>query len=256
MQIETQDRCVPDARLQISQKFAEVVPTPILHLHRHADGYVAFATERDGDDWRPLVSIRASELETWFPAFRDQLLKDSYVGINADWRLRKYGKDGSAHGYPLHQTNRLRYLNACYVDIDFEWLGLTAGHVIGRVIDLQDSGQLPHASMIVRSGRGIWLLWLIRDIENPDLSQRAFPDKLELYSRIQEAIIERLIPFGADRSAKDAARPCVSPDRCTLARRSTWSGGFRASPRAATSTRCPKWRSSSRQLLPGGIAQN
>jgi len=48
--------------LAISKKFREVTPAPILRLHRHQDGYIAFATERDGDDFRPLVSIRANVL--------------------------------------------------------------------------------------------------------------------------------------------------------------------------------------------------
>jgi hypothetical protein len=199
-------RLVNGGRLLISERFQQNVPAPILRLHRHQDGYIAFATERDGDDFRPLVAIRASELETWFPAFRDRLMKDAYVGINADWRLRRHGADGRAYGYPLHQTDKLRYINAAYVDIDFHKLGLDLGTVIGRVVNLQESGQLPHASMFVRSGHGLWLLWLVQDVENPDVSQRAFPDKLELYSRIQNAIIERLLPLGADMAARDAAR--------------------------------------------------
>jgi hypothetical protein len=90
---------------------------------------------------------------------------------------------GDAYGYPLHRTDRLRYINTCYVDIDFDKLGLDGGTVIGRIVNLQDSGQLPHASMIVRSGHGIWLLWLIHDVEAEDISQQAFPDKLELYAQ-------------------------------------------------------------------------
>lgn len=194
------------AQPRIAEKFAEPVAAPILYIHRHDDGYISFATERDGEDFRPLVSIRASELETWFPGFRDQLLKDGYVGINADWRLRSFGPHGDSYGYPLHQVSRLRYLNACFVDVDFHKLGLDLGAVIGRVINLQDSGQLPHASMLVRSGHGLWLLWFIHDVESRDVSQRAFPDKLELYARIQAAIIERLLPLGADMAARDAAR--------------------------------------------------
>jgi hypothetical protein len=192
--------------LNITKKYSEIAPAPILRLHRHSDGYVSFATERDGEDFRPIRAIRASELETWFPAFRDQLLRDSYVGINADWRLRSYGEHGDSYGFPYHRSDALRYLNACYVDIDFHKLGLDVGTVIGRVVNLQDSGHLPHASMIVRSGHGIWLLWLIHDVEDLDASQRAFPEKLELYSRIQAAIIERLLPLGADMAARDAAR--------------------------------------------------
>jgi hypothetical protein len=192
--------------LNICERYAEIVPAPILYLHRHQDGYIAFATERDGDDWRQLVSIRAGELETWFPQFRDQLLRDSYCSINADWRLWRRGEHGDSFGYPLHRSDQLRYINACYVDLDYHKLGLKVGDVIGRVVNLQEAGQLPHASMIVRSGRGMWLLWLVSDPNAPDQSARAFPEKLDLYSRIQQAIIERLLPLGADPAARDATR--------------------------------------------------
>src|SRR5689334_21753816 len=100
--------------LAIQERYAEVATAPILYLHRHQDGYIAFATKRDDDDFRPLVSIRASELETLFPAFREQLLKVSYCSINAGYRLLRHGEHRNAYGYPLHQSDRLRYLNACY----------------------------------------------------------------------------------------------------------------------------------------------
>jgi hypothetical protein len=200
-QMNTVNKVLPESR-----RFSEISTVPILQLHRHRDGYIAFATKRDDDDFRPRVAIRAGGLESWFPAFREQFEKDSYVAINADWRLRSHGADGDEYGYPLHCGASLRYINACYVDIDFHILGLDFGTVIGRVVNLQDAGQLPHASMIVRSGQGVWLLWLLHDVQDPDLSQRAFPDKLELYRRIQDAIIERLVPLGADMAAKDAAR--------------------------------------------------
>src|ERR1700722_19997440 len=91
----------------------ETILAPILALHRHNDGYIAFAVARDdGDDFRPLVAIRRDELARCFPEFRHQFLKDSYVSINAGWRLRRQGRDGAAHGYPSHRTDRLRYLCA------------------------------------------------------------------------------------------------------------------------------------------------
>ena len=192
--------------LIIAKTYDEVSPAPILALHRHQDGYIAFATERDGEDFCPLVSIRVGELENWFPLFRDRFLKDSYCSINADWRLRSYGEHGDVYGYPLHRSDRLRYINACYVDVDYYKLGLDLGTVIGRVINLQDSGQLPHASMLVNSGQGLWLLWLVCDPNAPEKSPGAFPDKLDLYRRIQESIIERLLPLGADSAACDATR--------------------------------------------------
>ena len=84
---------------------------PILALHRHNDGYIAFATARDtaeDKDFRPLVSVRRDELARYFPEFRDQLMKDAYVSINAGWKLRRKGPNGAVYGYPLHRTDRLR----------------------------------------------------------------------------------------------------------------------------------------------------
>lgn len=185
---------------------------PILALHRHDDGYIAFAAARDaGEDFRPLVSIRADELARYFPSFREQLLKDSYVSINAGWRVRKYGKDGAAYGIPLHRTDRLRYLCAAYCDIDFYKIGLTFGQALGRVIEAQDAGGLPRASIIVRSGRGMWLIFLLHDPKDTSRAPGAFPEKLELYFKLQRAIFSRLSTLGADPVAKDAARYCRVP---------------------------------------------
>ena len=39
----------------------------------------------------------------------------------------------------------------------------STGKAIGAVIDAQDQGLIPPASVITRSGRGIWLLWLLQD---------------------------------------------------------------------------------------------
>lgn len=198
----------------ISETYSEVLPAPIRRLHRHADGFISFAVERDSEadesDFRPLVSIRASELDTIFPQFLPQLLRDSYVSVNADWRLRTFGDprspDYPPFGYPLHRTDKLRYLNAAFVDLDHYKLGMRAGAVIGALVDLQDAGILPYFSMLVRSGRGLWALWFICDPANSEQSAGAFVDRLDLYGRIQTALIERTLQLGADSAARDAAR--------------------------------------------------
>ena len=103
---------VPEERSTDNTSSEQPAIAPILALHRHHDGYIAFAVARDaGEDFRPLISIRRDELARYFPEFREQLLKD-YVSINAGWRLRRHGSDGAAYGYPLHRTDRLRYLCA------------------------------------------------------------------------------------------------------------------------------------------------
>jgi hypothetical protein len=178
-------------------------------LHRHKDGYVTFSVG-SGDDFHNRVAIRAGQLETYFPEFVSELLKDSYVSINADFRLAKLhwrdGKRTTAYGYPKHSTDSLKYLCACYVDIDYYRLNTDFGTVLGHVVNYQDNGIIPPPSIIVRSGRGIWLLWLLTDHKDPDRSQGAFPEKIGLYAKIQKVIGARLAQLGADLGAQDAAR--------------------------------------------------
>jgi hypothetical protein len=71
---------------------------------------------------------------------------------------------------------------------------------------MQESGHLPKASIIVKSGRGMWLLYLLHDHRDPSRPPGAFPEKLEQYFSLQRAIVERLAPLGADPGARDAVR--------------------------------------------------
>jgi hypothetical protein len=194
----------PAVQVEFPNESAQTEPQlfPILHLHRHKDAYVVISS-KSGDDMVDRCSVRIDHLQTYFPQYREQLLKDSFVGINADWRLAR-GK--GLCGYPLHRTDGLRYLCACYVDLDYYKLGLQFGAVFGTIISLQDQGKIPPASIIVRSGRGIWLLWLLHDPKNPYQAQGAFPEKIDLYLRVERAIVDRLSDLGADTAARCAVR--------------------------------------------------
>ena len=39
--------------VSIVERNGAISVAPIRNLHRHQDGYIAFATERDGEDFRP-----------------------------------------------------------------------------------------------------------------------------------------------------------------------------------------------------------
>jgi len=141
---------------------------PIKALHRH-DGYISFAVTGDESDWRQVVSIRASALDEWFPEFTQQLLRDSLVSINASYCLANR-RMSEPHGRPLHRNETLRYLCACYSDLDYYKVGLRPSQVIGELARMSESGGIPQSSMHIDSGRGMWLLWLLHD---EDDSERA-----------------------------------------------------------------------------------
>jgi len=106
---------------------------PMQDLHRHEDGYVAFAAKNE-DDFRPKFAVRASALEQYFPDFRDQLTKDSYVSINASYKTARRLNRAGTVGIPAHSTDNLRYLCACYSDLDFYKHNITFGEAFGKVM--------------------------------------------------------------------------------------------------------------------------
>jgi hypothetical protein len=58
-------------------------------------------------------------------------------------QLSLAGPERNAYGSPKHSTSDLRYLCACYADLDFDRLtGLTYKEVIGRISEYQADGKM------------------------------------------------------------------------------------------------------------------
>lgn len=150
------------------------------------------------------VGVRSEYLSSRFPEFKERLEDDAVFSLNSFWDWEE--GDHYIPAARVRQGGRLRYLCACYTDLDFYKYGCTFGDVIGTVIDLQETGCVPPASLMVRSGRGIWLIWLLRDPKDIERPPRAFPEKRILYTRIQDAIHKAFAHLGADAAAKDAMR--------------------------------------------------
>lgn len=122
--------------------------------------------------------------------------------------------------YAEHSLASLRWLNVAHCDVDCYKAGLSVGDAFGHIVNAQDAGTLPPASLFARSGRGLWAFWLLRDVLNPadgevelhgarhtaETPQRASARALALYCRVQRAIADRLAHLGADMGALDGAR--------------------------------------------------
>jgi hypothetical protein len=176
-------------------------------LHRNHDGFVSFHRKVDGK-FEDLFSIPARELDGIFPQLSPLLERDSYFSINGYYRAGHGIARNSPNDLQLQRANRktesLRWLTACFADLDCHQLGIDVGTAIGRIITAQDDGNIPPASLIIRSGRGVWLFWFLTD-ERGGLV-RAWDEKTRLWCNVQREIGTRLAGLGADANARDATR--------------------------------------------------
>ncbi len=188
---------------------------PIKLIHRGADSFLTLHRKAYDENfnrpWENVGSVSVDDLELKFSRHCNFLTEDSYFSINSFY---KSGGEKNLN-FPeleavLRKNKALRYLNACFVDIDCHHKGIDDDQAIDEVMRLQCEKTIPAASIIVQSGRGIWLLWLLVDVENEyaknNISQRAFEDKREHWANIQQELCGRFIDIGADSKSLDPVR--------------------------------------------------
>jgi hypothetical protein len=156
---------------------------PILAIHRDQDGLVTFHRKSGpSEKFENLEAIRAKDLPKRFAGLREKLNCDSYFSINSFWHPDR--KSESLPAGDVRDSANLRHLCAVYSDLDFYKLGLDFGTAFATVLRYQDEGVIPPASLILRSGRGMWVLWSLHDPKNPGQPQRAFSEKVSLYLQV------------------------------------------------------------------------
>lgn len=197
----------------------------ILTVHPDPSGYIGFGRKPDPDNppldkngkpkgFEHLFSIRADELRSMFPAFVDWLTLDSYYTVNAYYRAAPWKNTTTGMDDVWRGEKHLSRLNACYSDVD---CGRPESDEPGADLDwrqaqyeagvLADRGVIPQPSIMARSGRGIYLLWLLRDEKDPTKPPPAFPERIQLYKACNRKLGEHLRAHSlpADR-IHDAAR--------------------------------------------------
>lgn len=114
-----------------------------------------------------------------------------YVAMNSFFRTA--GLDEQNGRDVVH----LKRLNAFYVDIDCYKVGLTKNEVLFRLENDYIGRKIPVPTFIIDSGRGIYLIWKLR---NED--RKALPR----WTAVQQYLTDTLEELGADHACTDAAR--------------------------------------------------
>jgi len=180
-------------------------------IHRGNDGDITFHS-LDGGRWKDLCTIPANALPGLFPQLVDEVGRDSYFSVASFSTQKKprpnrrglIDQDGKRLPLPRRLKSWVRNILAAYVDIDCVKAGIKVGTMVGNVINAQDEGKILPPSIIMRSGYGIWLFWLLAQ-PNGKL-YGGFSDKMVAYERIQQALVTKFKASGGDPKAKDVAR--------------------------------------------------
>lgn len=114
-----------------------------------------------------------------------------YVAMNSFYRVK--GLDSQSG----RSVENLKRLNALYVDIDCYKIGLSQKEVLMRLEDEYIGKKIPVPTFIIDSGRGIYLIWKLR---NED--KKALPR----WTAVEQYLTDTLEELGADQACTDAAR--------------------------------------------------
>lgn len=114
-----------------------------------------------------------------------------YVSMNTFYRTKGLdAQDGRA-------VALLKRLNALYVDIDCYKVGLSKREVLLRLEEEYIDSRIPAPTFIVDSGRGIYLIWKLRNEDK---------NALPRWTAVQQYLTDTLTELGADQACTDAAR--------------------------------------------------
>ena len=155
---------------------------PVRHdhlLHRHHPAYGLVIYWRRGKEW-----IKVPPDHPAIPIFLRELVTrggELFLTVN--------------QFFPWRRVRFLRSLRAFFVDLDRP--EDDPERVLREALEFCCEAWIPAPSLAVFSDRGLHLYWLIRP---------APPEALPLWQRVEDALVRKLKPFGADPTAKDCTR--------------------------------------------------
>jgi hypothetical protein len=183
-----------------------------LLFNRREPGHAPVPVEVDGiGPYLRSADLPTSATERFLPfvtearrsAFLDRLEEDAYVSLHG--MLPRRNGNGIAKG------SSAEYLTCCWVDLDHghtngEEPALSHAQASAEVARLVEAKRLPPVSLLLDSGRGTWLFWLLRADPGADgedrLGVKARKRNQEVVRSINRAIVEVI----------DSDVPALRPD--------------------------------------------
>lgn len=138
--------------------------------------------------WITRAEIRGS-FNQWHYKYND-LVKQDFTGENNYITLNTFYST-------YRRLEYLKELKAHFIDLDIYKTKFTKEQVLMRLDEEYFNKSIPRPNLIIDSGRGLYLIWMINSVPS---------QALPLWKAVEEYLYKELKAFGADRQALDATR--------------------------------------------------
>ncbi|AOR24982.1 helix-turn-helix domain-containing protein [Clostridium taeniosporum] len=138
--------------------------------------------------WITRAEISGS-FNQWHYKYND-LVKQDFIGENNYISLNTFYST-------YRRLEYLKELKAHFIDLDIYKTKFTKEQVLMRLDEEYFNKSIPRPNLIIDSGRGLYLIWLINSVPS---------QALPLWKAVEEYLYKELKVFGADRQALDATR--------------------------------------------------
>ena len=143
----------------------------------------------DSKGWITKAKICNKEYKQWYYKYKD-LIELKFDEYNVYITLNTFYKT-------YRRIECIKELNALFIDLDTYKTGFTKEQILINLNENHFKQSMPIPNFIIDSGRGLYLIWLIKKV--PSMA-------LPLWKAVEEYFYKTLKEFGADRQALDATR--------------------------------------------------
>ena len=143
----------------------------------------------DSKGWITKAKICDKEYKQWHYKYKD-LIELKFDEDNVYITLNTFYKT-------YRRIECIKELNALFIDLDIYKTGFTKEQILMNLNENYFKQSMPIPNFIIDSGRGLYLIWLIKKV--PSMA-------LPLWKAVEEYFYKTLKEFGADRQALDATR--------------------------------------------------
>jgi hypothetical protein len=143
----------------------------------------------DSKGWITKAKICNKEYKQWHYKYKD-LIELKFDEDNVYITLNTFYKT-------YRRIECIKELNALFIDLDTYKTGFTKEQILMNLNENHFKQSMPIPNFIIDSGRGLYLIWLIKKV--PSMA-------LPLWKAVEEYFYKTLKEFGADRQALDATR--------------------------------------------------